>query len=100
MTTMTDNMTLDSGTLDPATRAAALFASTLCVADDPTDAEVTAAIEATLRSHGGGRGCVADVAEAYGDHPELAAPRMRWARRIVERLAGAAQPCCALATCA
>jgi len=72
-------------TVDPVTttRAAALFLSTLCVADNPSTAEVVGAIERALRTHGGSAGCAADVAQAYGDHPELAAPRMRWARRLV-----------------
>ena len=69
---------------DAASRAAALFLSTLSVTDRPTYAEVAAAIDGALRRHGGGRGCAADVAAAFGDHPELAAPRMRWALRLVE----------------
>jgi hypothetical protein len=73
-------------TVDPitTTRAAALFLSTLSTSDNPTTAEVVGAIERALRTHGGSHGCTADVAQAYGDHPELAAPRMRWARRLVE----------------
>ncbi len=67
-----------------AARAAALFVSDVSVADHPTGAEVDAAIRHALRTHGGSRGCFADVAAAYGDHPELAAPRMRWARGVVE----------------
>ncbi|MEU4423079.1 hypothetical protein AB0F81_20840 [Actinoplanes sp. NPDC024001] len=42
-----------------------------------------------MRAHGGVRGCAADVASEYGDHPETAAPRMRWARALVEELYGA-----------
>ena len=75
-------------TTDPTTtdRAAALFVSTVSVFDQLTDDQVDTAIEAALRTHGGSLGCVADVAAAYGDHPELAAPRMRWARRIDEHV--------------
>jgi hypothetical protein len=29
------------------------------------------------------RGCAARVAQAYGEHPETAVPRMRWARTVV-----------------
>jgi hypothetical protein len=65
-------------------RAAALFVSDVSAADHPTDVEVDAAIRRALRTHGGSRGCAADLAAAYGDHPELAAPRMRWALGIVE----------------
>lgn len=75
------NTTTDAFT---AARAAALFVSDVSVADHPTDVEVDAAIQGALRSRGGSRGCAADVAAAYGDHPELAAPRMRWALGIVE----------------
>jgi len=69
-----------------AARAAALFVSHLSTADQPTYAEVHAAITHAVRTHGGTRGCAADVAAAYGDHPETAAPRMRWARAVVETL--------------
>ncbi len=68
-----------------AARAAALFVSTLSVADGPTDAQVRAAVARALVTHGGTQGCTAELAAAYGDHPELAAPRMRWARNLVER---------------
>ena len=67
-----------------AARAAALFVSDVSVADHPTDVEVDDAIRRSLRTHGGSRGCAADLATAYGDHPELAVPRMRWALGIIE----------------
>jgi hypothetical protein len=78
MSTMTDPIT--------AARAAALFVSDLSVTNQPTCAQVTAAIQLALRGHGGSRGCAADVAAAYGDYPELAAPRMRWARSVIEHV--------------
>ena len=73
-------------TTDPftAARATALFVSDVSAADHPTDVEVDAAIRRGMRTHGGSRGCAADLAAAYGDHPELAAARMRWALGIVE----------------
>ena len=73
---------------DPITaaRAAALFVSHLSVTAQPTGQEVAAAIRHALLSHGGSRGCAADVAAEYGDHPELAAPRMCWARTVIENL--------------
>jgi hypothetical protein len=37
-----------------------------------------------VRVHGGSRGCAGEVAAAYGDYPEIAAARMRWARTLVE----------------
>ena len=69
-----------------AARAEALFVSHLSTADHPTGGEVAAAIRAAVRTYGGTRGCAAEVAAAYGDHPELAAPRMRWARSVIEDL--------------
>jgi hypothetical protein len=75
-------------TNDPLTaaRAAALFVSDLSTSAHLTDTDVEAAIRHSLRTRGGIRGCAADLASAYGDHPELAAPRMRWARSVVESL--------------
>ena len=76
MNSMTDTIT--------AARAAALFVSDVSVAAHPTDAEVDDAIRRSLRTHGGSRGCAADLAAAYGDRPELAASRMRWALGVVQ----------------
>jgi hypothetical protein len=67
-----------------AARAEALFASDLSARCEYTQVEVVAAIAHAIRAHGGIRGCAAEVAAAYGDHPETAAPRMRWARAVVE----------------
>jgi hypothetical protein len=69
-----------------AARAAALFVSDLSATEQPTAVLVEAAIKHSLQSHGGVRGCTADVAAAYGDYPELAPGRMRWARGLVEAL--------------
>jgi hypothetical protein len=66
-----------------AARAAALFASDLPAGSRPTAFAVEAAIADAVRSCGGTRGCVAIMAAAYGDCPETAAPRMRWARGVV-----------------
>jgi hypothetical protein len=75
-------------TTDPLTaaRAAALFLSDLSASAHPTAADADAAIRHALRVHGGSRGCAAGVAAEYGDHPELAVPRMRWARDVVDAL--------------
>jgi hypothetical protein len=72
-------------TTDPITaaRAAALFVSTVSTSDHPTADEIEGAIRRSLRTHGGARGCAADVAASYGDYPETAARRMRWARDVV-----------------
>jgi hypothetical protein len=69
-----------------AARAAALFVSDLSATEQPTAVLVEAAIKHAVHIHGGTRGCAADVAAAYGDYPELAAPRMRWAISLVEEL--------------
>jgi hypothetical protein len=67
-----------------AARAAALFASDLPTGSRPAAAVLDAAVAATVRRCGGTRGCVARLAAAYGDYPEAAAARMRWARGAVE----------------
>nr|WP_211247640.1 hypothetical protein [Cryptosporangium arvum] len=64
-------------------RAAALFASDLPTGSRPGHAAVRAAIAASVRTCGGTRGCVAALATAYGDCPEVAAPRMRWALGVL-----------------
>ena len=63
-------------------RADALFASPLQRSDEPSPAQVHQAIAAALAAFGI-QGCAARVAQAYGEHPETAVPRMRWARAAV-----------------
>jgi hypothetical protein len=67
-------------------RADALFASALQRSGEPSVAEVHRAIAAALAAFGI-EGCAARVAQAYGEHPETAAPRMRWARATAARAA-------------
>jgi hypothetical protein len=70
-----------SATYDPSistVRADALFASALQPSGEPSAAQVGQAIAAAVRAFGT-RGCAARVAQAYGDHPETAVVRMRWA---------------------
>jgi hypothetical protein len=64
-------------------RAAALFTSDLPSGSTPSAYDVAAAIAHAIHVCGGSRGCVAEMAMAYGDCPETAAPRMRWARGVV-----------------
>ncbi|GID27613.1 hypothetical protein [Paractinoplanes brasiliensis] len=71
-----------------AARAEALFTSHLPTGSKPSPVAVEQAIRHAVRTRGGVRGCAADVAGEYGDHPECAAPRMRWARQVVEDLYG------------
>jgi hypothetical protein len=67
-----------------AARAAALFTSDLPTGSRPPRATVTAAIRRAVQIHGGTRACTVVLAGEYGEHPETAAPRMRWARKTVE----------------
>jgi len=67
-----------------AARAQALFTSDLSAQCDHTQIEVVAAIRHAIRTHHGFGGCAAEVAAAYGEHPETAARRMRWARAVIE----------------
>ncbi|MBU2664681.1 hypothetical protein KOI35_14350 [Actinoplanes bogorensis] len=73
-------------------RAEALFTSPLATGSHPSHATAEQAIRHAVRTHGGVRGCAADVAGEYGDHPECAAPRMRWARHVVDELYDAGRP--------
>ena len=74
-----------SAPCDPSVSAArtdALFASTLQRSDEPSAVQVKQAIAAATRAFGD-LGCAARVAQEYGEHPETAARRMRWARTAV-----------------
>jgi hypothetical protein len=62
--------------------AEALFASVLQRSDRPSPGQVRKAVAAAVRAYGG-RGCTELVAQEYGDHPETAVERMRWARAVV-----------------
>ena len=74
-----------------AARADALFVSALQRSDEPSAEQVRQAIAAAVRAFGV-RGCAARVAQAYGDHPETAVQRMRWARTTVTGVFGGARP--------
>ena len=74
-----------------ANRAEALFASPLQRSDEPGAVQVQQAVAAALGALGD-LGCVALVAQAYGDHPETAVARMRWARTAVARAFGSPRP--------
>jgi hypothetical protein len=81
----------------PSTRAVwaeALFASVLQRSDRPSPGQVRKAAAAAVRAYGG-RGCAERVAQEFGDHPETAVERMRWARamagEVFTPLPGAAQ---------
>ena len=71
--------------------AGALFASTLQRSDAPGTGQVRAAAAAALRAYGR-RGCAERVAQEFGDHPEAAVARMRWARGVAGEVFAAAGP--------
>jgi hypothetical protein len=65
------------GTLE-AVRAAALFLSALQPSGSPTPDQIRRAVTTTLQRLGV-RGCAAQMAGEFGDHPDTAAARMSWA---------------------
>jgi len=65
-----------------AARAEALFASTLQSSEAPTPDQVRHAVATTLRRLRI-RGCAAQVAGEFGDHPDTAVTRMTWALATV-----------------
>jgi hypothetical protein len=71
--------------MDVPTLAEALFVSPLRPTDRPALPQVRAAIADSLRRMGA-RGCLAAMAEEFGDHPETAPARMRWALSLVRAL--------------
>jgi hypothetical protein len=62
-------------------RREALFASALQPSDTPTADMIAGAITSAIHQFGP-RGCAARMAQEFGDHPESAAARMRWARQL------------------
>ena len=71
----------------PALQADALFASALQRSDELSVSQIRSAIVAALDGYGVA-GCAGRVAQEFGDHPETATVRMRWARTAVAALEG------------
>lgn len=71
-----------AGTFEAA-RAEALFASTLQPSGSPSPDQVRHAVTTTL-SRLGSRGCAAQAAGEFGDHPDTAAARMNWALATIK----------------
>jgi hypothetical protein len=65
--------------------AEAIFASDLQPSQPVTPSEAWAAVAAAVTRHGA-QGCVDILATAYGECPETAAPRMRFARELAGAL--------------
>ena len=63
-------------------RCQALFSSALQPSDTPTAGMVAAAISRAVAQFGTG-GCAGRMAQEFGDHPDAAAARMRWARQLI-----------------
>src|SRR5215510_14957213 len=63
-----------------AVRCEALFVSALQRSEHPDARQVRRAVAAAMRQYGD---CGAQVAQEYGEHPEIAAARMQWARSAV-----------------
>jgi len=74
-----------------AVRADALFVSALQRSEEPGCGQVRQAVAAAVRAFGS-RGCAERVAQEFGDHPETAAARMRWARRAAGEAFGGPGP--------
>ena len=68
-----------------ALQADALFASALQRSDELSVSQIRRAVAAALDGYGAA-GCAGRVAQEFGDHPETAAARMRWARTAVATL--------------
>jgi hypothetical protein len=62
-------------------QADAIFASTLQRSDKPSAGQVRQTVAAAIRAYGYS-GCAERVAQEFGDHPETAVIRMRWARAV------------------
>ena len=71
--------------------ADALFMSMLQCSDAPSAGQVRQAVAAAMRAYGS-RGCAERVAQEFGDHPEAAVARMRWACGVVGEVFAAPGP--------
>jgi hypothetical protein len=68
-----------------ASGADALFVSALQRSDDPSAAQIRQAIAAATGAFDYSD-CAGRVAQEFGDHPETAAARMRWARSVADEV--------------
>jgi hypothetical protein len=64
-------------------RAEALFASSLQPSDNPDRHATDDAIRTSIQTLGT-TGCAATMAAEFGEHPEDAATRMRWALSLAQ----------------
>jgi soluble lytic murein transglycosylase-like protein len=66
--------------------AYAVFVSDISCHTEPTDAAASAAIRHAISAFGGTHECATAAAREYGERPDTASQRMRWARSIVTAL--------------
>jgi hypothetical protein len=71
--------------------ADALFVSVLQRCDQPSAGQVRQAIATTVRVFGA-LGFAERVAQEFGDHPEIAVTRMRWARELAAKAVSSREP--------
>ena len=71
----------------PASGADALFVSALQRCEHPSAGQVKQAVDAAIRTYGQ-CGCAERMAQEFGDHPETAVTRMRWARELINEAFG------------
>jgi hypothetical protein len=76
-----------------AVRADVLFAPALQRSNEPSAGQVQQAVFVAIGALGD-RGCAARVAQAYGEHPEIAVTRMCWARAAVASAFGGGSQYC------
>ena len=74
-----------------AARADALFVSALQRSEELSTGQVRQAVAAAVRAFGS-RGCAERVAQEFGDHPDTAVARMRWARTAAAETFGSSRP--------
>jgi hypothetical protein len=68
------------------TQLEALFVSALQPSDRPDAGRMHAAVARAIHEYGE-QGCAARVAQEFGDHPDLAVPRMVWVRHTIDAAA-------------
>ena len=74
-----------------AARADALFVSALQRSEELSTGQVQQAVASAVRTFGS-RGCAERVAQEFGDHPDTAVARMRWARMMAAEAFGRLGP--------
>jgi hypothetical protein len=74
-----------------AARADALFVSALQRSEEVSTGQVRQAVASAVRVFGS-RGCAERVAQEFGDHPDTAVARMRWARTVAAETFGGSGP--------